>query len=277
MGVHTVRTETAPRTRRRRRVVAAVASLGILLGSAGAGVFYVLAPDAQPSAESEIHSVVETFNDGLNQADRGKVESVVCSVLSKELVGSSGAQFAAIVRKSIEQEGRFVVDRYDEVKVSYDRAQVELTGHSVGGKLGDIGAEHPTLGLVLLEGDWKVCKVTDDPAAERQRQVGQEKLDVRAVIEDFYAAAEEADPAHMASLSCGDLRNYFSEISAEELAQRVAQTPETIRSIDEVTVTGQSARATVTVDTPDGSYVSEFALTLVGPQWKPCRLEILAL
>lgn len=107
---------------------------------------------------------------------------------------------------------------------------------------------------------------------------GGAESDVRAAITGFVDALDRGDLAVLRSGSCGDLGDYYRQVSDADFADvyRSASTERAvpvIESIDAVSVTDTTALAQVTVRTagdPASSSVRSFALEQQDGVWKVC-------
>ncbi|WP_102143848.1 hypothetical protein [Mycobacterium hubeiense] len=261
-----------------RKAIAPVAAVMLAIG--GAAAYFLLRPDNSSRADSEITAVIESHHRDGQNGDLQKFKATLCTPLSEfEFATMTDAQFKAVAKRSVEVDGRFVLDRVEDIKISGDRATAIEIGHNEGGRLAEIGEERRTVGLNKIEGTWKICNLpTDDPATTEKKKLVETKAEVHDAVENYFELQSEGDLVAMIRASCGELRELFAGMEPEAFADAMARTPERIKSIDEVTVTGDAAKVTATVDSeavPE-PVVAVVSLTNEAYQWKPCKVEIIA-
>jgi ketosteroid isomerase-like protein len=266
-----------PPPRRRKGLIAIIAAAVVLVvASIAVGALLLLRPaKGQPNAADKIRTVVGQFYDYVQGGDLAKTKTVVCDEIIKNRYGTTtDAQFAAKHKASVEETGRFTVDQFEDVKVSGDRAMVTYTGHNTGGNGADVGAERLTIGLRNVGESWKVCKFpAADSATEAKKRQAADKAEIRSAIERYYELVKKGNRKEVAFSVCSELARGIMQIPDDQW-NSLKDDDETIKSIDDITIQGESAKVTLTESTKKGSTVATWTVDREISLWKPCAVKI---
>ncbi|WP_102145958.1 hypothetical protein [Mycobacterium hubeiense] len=230
--------------------------------------------DDLPSPEREIRTAIDDFYRA-QEGDFGLYKSAVCEeeVVDRFPEGTTDSEFAKEARAAVEQDGRFIVDWFDEVKVAGDTAEVSFTGHALGGFAPNIGEQRKTAKVVLVDGKWKVCGFPDDDAATKRKFA--QATDTAAVQEtlvDYVNAVGSGDRSAAAFLTSNEcLKVFAATVDALEAAfQGTAVT-----SVEEITVNDDAAKAKFMVGTSNTSAPGGAALLREDGTWHVCMLDLI--
>ncbi|MBJ8345121.1 hypothetical protein [Antrihabitans sp. YC2-6] len=262
----------------RRKVLAILATVVVvILAVAIVGALLVGSSDDRPSADSAIRETVDDFYTFVQDGDLDKTKSVVCQqVVDIRYREITAPQFAAREKLAVTEEGRFVVESYDEPNISGDRATVTFTGRRSGGAGDEIGTERFTIGLRNTDDRWQVCKFPEPDEETRQKmQLADDKAEVRAALDQYYEVANEGKQRDVVFAVCVELQSALLSLSPEEWAEMVdPQNVATIESIDDIQFVGESAKVTLTEKTASGSTVVLWTVNRELSLWKPCKIQV---
>ncbi|WP_433192440.1 hypothetical protein ACQP1G_27445 [Nocardia sp. CA-107356] len=255
-----------PVARKRKRALIALAGIAVVaaMGAAGGGTYLVTHPtESGPTAEARVRAAIDDYYADWQRGDLTQVRADVTDDVAKAAFDVQPAAFADYAKRLTAQNGRFVVNWFDDVEVDGDRARVAMTGHSIGGELSDIGDEHPRIELTRIDGMWRISKLPSDPAAERKRTQMMDEADVQQTVQSLFDAANTGNlvAAHN-----------ITEIDAVTLA---ALKGIVIRSVDRTVVNSDSASITVTIQQADVTQRVTFQLERIGGQWRIVNAAVL--
>lgn len=248
-----------PVARKRKRALIALAGIAVVaaMGAAGGGTYLVTHPtESGPTAEARVRAAIDDYYADWQRGDLAQVRADVTDDVAKAAFDVQPAAFADYVKRLTAQNGRFVVNWFDDVEIDGDRARVAMTGHSIGGDLSDIGDEHPRIELTLIDGTWRISKLPSDPAAERQRTQIMDEADVQQTVQSLFDAASTGNLAAAQKIT---------NIDAATLATLKGTV---IRSVDRTVVNSDSASITVTIQQADVTQRVTFLLERIGGQWR---------
>jgi hypothetical protein len=253
---------------------AVVAAISMLTVGAcgGAGGEQTKSADDVASPDREIRQTVDTFYRA-QEGDLGLYKSALCTKKVDELKDVTGSQFATQSRQAVDKDGRFIVDWFDEIKISNGSAEVAFTGHSLGGISPDIGDQHETAKVVLENGSWKVCELPQpDVVTKRKLEQLVDRTAIQNTVVTFAASmslgimptAQVVDRAECTRTVSGFLRRYGNILAGSA-----------ITSIQEIYVNQDAAKAKYTVDTAEESVPLGVALDREGDTWRICVVELI--
>ena len=132
-----------------------------------------------------------------------------------------------------------------------------------------------TIGLTREDGAWKVCT---DPQPDTDSigriQNGVDRTHASAALTAFFDHIAAADLLATRNSACGDMARILTSVTPETMPD-FARAVGTISSVDETTVTGDSATVTVTLDNGVGPTVAAYSLIRTGTTWKVCAERVL--
>lgn len=267
------------RTRRSRTLAIVAAALIVVVIAAVVGVVLIASDDDAPNADEAIRDTVENFYTYTQDGDLDKAKSVVCDqIVQTRFKTITAAQYTAKHKLEVAEFGRFEIDSIDETTVSGDRATVTYTGHSSGGTTEDIGAQRYTAGLRDVDGDWRICKFpAADADTQEKMRIADDKSEVRAAIERYYAVVDEGNREDVLLATCAELQNALASMTDADWQQMIdPANVATIESIDDIQLAGESAKVTLTERTPQGATVVTWTIIRELTLWKPCRIQIVS-
>lgn len=244
--------------KRKRRALIALGSIAVVAAaSAAAGGTYLLTHPSEsgPTAEMRVRAAIDNYYADWQRGDLAKVRADVTDDVAKAAFDVQPTAFANYAKQVTAQNGRFVVNWFDDVDIDGDRARVAMTGHSIGGQVADIGDEHPRVELTLIDGAWRISKLPSDPAAERKRTQLSDEADVQQTVENLFDAANTGNLAAAQKIT---------NIDAATLA---ALKGIVVRSVDRTVVNNDSASTTVTIQQRDVTQRVTFLLERIGGRW----------
>ena len=231
--------------------------------SANADTDSATAPDDQEL----IRDSVDAYFAGLT-GDYATFESALCPELAADILdGVDEPTFQVGAADDVQTNGRPVVDWFDDVSINGAQADVTLSVNVFGGTAPDVGPQTWTTTLERDGDDWAVCSVAaPDDATQHKLDVALAERDAQAAVQQFYAALAEKDFTTAESVSCAPLRE---QIPANDPV--AYESLEKLISIDAVTVNGDSARVTATVELPDGTQLPlNYVVERQRNSWKVC-------
>ena len=251
-------------------MVAAVSMLAVsACGGEGKGAEDLASP------QREIRQTVDNFYRA-QEGDFRLYKSAVCKEkLEERFKDVSDRQFAKGAREAVEQDGRFIVDWFDEVKVTGGTADVTFTGHALGGLSPDLGDQRKTTKVVQEDGAWKLCEFPEEDAATKRKfEQATDKAAVQHTLVDYFQAVGSGDRATALGLTSAagngmEVSNKFLEANAAHLAGS------TVTSIQEITVNQDVAKSKFMVETPQFSVQPGAPLNREGGEWKVCNVSVL--
>jgi hypothetical protein len=264
---------------KRWKVIAIAAAVVLVIGAAAASAYVYFKPsDDKATPESDITGVIKAYYAGGQDGDLAKYKATVCAPLAEfGLKNMTDGQFRALAKRTVDVNGRYVVDRVEDITISGDRAKATEIGHSQGGRLEEIGQQRRAVGLNKIEGSWKVCNgPTDDAAtAEKKAQVTK-KADARKAVESYFKLRTDGDLDGLILATCGELRQYFKDEDPKTFPDEIRRSPETLKSVDDVMVTGEAAKVTATVNVGTEPSVTAIVLSNEAYQWRVCKIEVIS-
>jgi hypothetical protein len=249
--------------------VATISTLTVGACGRGGGEHTKSAEDL-PSPEREIRQTIDNYYRS-QEGDLALYKSALCTAKADETKDLTDRDFARQQREAVDKNGRFIVDWFDEVKVSNGTADVAFTGHSIGGIGPDIGDRHMTAKVLLSDGSWKVCE-GPEPDVVTKRKI--EQLADKSAVQDVVVAYAKAigaedEPAvqGMTANGCGKYYDVFQATTGKYLGGG------TITSIQEITVNQDVSKSKFRMDTPEVSVPLGVSLNREGGVWKVCVID----
>ncbi|MDT5093372.1 MAG: hypothetical protein QOH60_2735 [Mycobacterium sp.] len=254
-------------------VVAAASMLTVGACGGGNGEQNKSAEDL-PSPQREIRQTIDNFYRA-QDGDLALYKSALCTKNIDELKDVSDRDFARTQREAVDKNGRFIVDWFDEIKVSDGTADVAFTGHSLGGPGADVGAQHETVNVVLQDGSWKICDLPKPDLATERKQA---QLTDKAAVKDAIVPFANA-------MGAGEL-TLAEAAKPDQCRQRVLEfwavysgidelTGSTVSSVNEITVNQDAAKAKFIMETDDISVPFGAALNREEGKWKVCIVNFI--
>lgn len=226
------------------------------------------------SPETEIRQSFDAFTESAQKGEFNLFKNAVCSKTRQaSFANVTDSAFSSSARETVAEVGWYVVDWYDEVKISGNNADITVSGHREGGTADDVGMERKTASLVLEDGSWKVCTLpTDDPETRFKREQAKSTSAIQSSIVNFYTAVGAQDLPAAKLLLCREQQG----LDAAEFDTVAGLIGQSIASFDEIEVNGASGKAKVTTTGPNAILSVAFGLSREDDAWKVCAISPLA-